>query len=137
MHSLRTDGHSPAPLSSRVLDSKASTDQLQDTSPLESIPTTSESTQSRPPNSTLDIPTSEATQSRPPDSMLDISLPVRQADEPSNATSDATQSRPPDSTPVISSPVRQADEPDRLPSDDIVKESSLIDSHPCRDQWPS
>ena len=55
-HSLRTDGHSPVPLSSRVLDSKASTDQLQDTSALESIPTTSESTQSRPPNSTLDIP---------------------------------------------------------------------------------
>jgi hypothetical protein len=48
--------------------------------------------------------------------------------------SDVTQSC--DSTPIISSPVQQADEPDGLPSDDITKELCLIDSHPCRDQWP-
>ena len=48
--------------------------------------------------------------------------------------SDVTQSC--DSMPIISSPVQQADEPDGLPSDDIAKELCLIDSHPCRDQWP-
>ena len=118
MHSLRTDGHSPAPLSSRVPDeSKASSDQLQDTSPLESISATSESTQSCPPNSTLNIPspaqqadepldaTSEATQSRPPDSMLVISSPVREADDPPDAMSDMTQSHPLDPTLVTSTPV--------------------------------
>jgi hypothetical protein len=67
--------------------------------------------------------------------MLDISSPLRQADEPPDATSDVTQSRPPNSMLNISS-VQQGDEPDMLPSDDIAKESSLVDSHPCRDQWP-
>jgi hypothetical protein len=183
MYSLRTDGHSPVPLSSRILDSKSSepsTGQPQDTgSPLGSIPATSKSTQSHLPDSTLDIPSpaqqaddamSKVTQSRPPDSTLAIPSSAQRADELPNAMSEATQSHPPDSTLVIPSPAREADElpvvtseatqshppdlmlvipspaqqadgpsPDEIPSGDIAEESypCLIDSHPCREQWPS
>jgi len=153
MYSLRTDGHSPVPLSSHILDSKSSkpsTGQPQDTSSqLESIPATSESNQSHPPNSTLNIPSpaqqaddamSEVTQSRLPDLTLVIPSPARQADELPNATSEATQSRPPNLMLIIPSPAQQADgSPDEIPSGDIAEESypCLIDSHPCRDQWPS
>ena len=83
----------------------------------------------------------ELTQSRPPDSTLVIpSSPAQQADGLPDATSESTQSLPPDSALVILSPAQQADEPpDELLSNDIAVESypRLTDSHLCRDQWPS